>query len=310
VTTRSFYRIEHETRYVHQTSVSTSQHVACLRPRDLPRQRVAQSTLVVEPTPSRAARRVDYFGNAVDQFTVLGPYVELRVLGRSLVEVSPVDPAPDPSASPPWEEGRDTLLYRKGAASLEPSQYVYRSHYVSPDREFLDFARESFPPARPLLEGAVDLMHRIHGAFRFDPSATTLTTPVRRVLAERRGVCQDFAHLQIACLRALGLAARYVSGYILTDPPPGQDRLVGADASHAWLSVSCPRYGWVDLDPTNDLLCSERHVTLAWGRDYADVSPLRGVILGGAEHELHVGVSVIPLTTEAWAEALRETAAG
>ena len=141
-------------------------------------------------------------------------------------------------------------------------------------------------------------MHRIHREFTFDPGATTITTPVTRVLAERRGVCQDFAHLQIGCLRSLGLPARYVSGYLLTDPPPGQPRLVGADASHAWLSVCCPRLGWVDLDPTNDVLPSQRHVTLAWGRDYGDVSPLRGVVLGGRAHTLHVGVSVTPAEEE------------
>ena len=137
-------------------------------------------------------------------------------------------------------------------------------------------------------------MHRIHDEFRFDPGATSITTPVTRVLAERHGVCQDFAHLQIACLRSLGLPARYVSGYLLTDPPPGQPRLVGADASHAWLSVWCPVHGWVDLDPTNDVLPDTRHVTIAWGRDYGDVSPLRGVVLGGGSHELYVGVSVVP----------------
>ncbi len=307
---RRLYRIEHETRYLHATSVSTSQHMACLRPRELPRQHVAQAAVAVDPEPSQATRRVDYFGNAVDQFTVLGPYTELRVVGRSLVEVSGLDPRPDSALSPPWEEVAEALVYRKGDAAVEPAQYAYASHYVSPDADVMAFAQASFPPGRPLLEGAVDLMRRIHAEFRFDASATTLTTPVRRVLAERRGVCQDFAHLQIACMRGLGLAARYVSGYILTDPPPGRPRLTGADASHAWVGAYCPPFGWVDLDPTNDLICSERHVTLAWGRDYADVSPLHGIILGGEEHELHVGVSVIPLDEEQWTVATREAAAG
>ena len=164
---------------------------------------------------------------------------------------------------------------------------------IAPELE--RFARASFPAGRPVLGGAIDLMHRIHAEFRFDPSATTITTPVTRVLAERHGVCQDFAHLQISCLRALGLPARYVSGYLLTDPPAGQPRLIGADASHAWLSVRCPHHGWVDLDPTNDVIVDRRHVTIAWGRDYGDVSPLRGVLLGGAEHTLTVGVSVVPI---------------
>ena len=157
------------------------------------------------------------------------------------------------------------------------------------------YARPSFAPGRPFLAAAVDLMHRIHHEFRFDPGATTIKTPVTRVLAERHGVCQDFAHLMIGCVRALGLPARYVSGYLLTDPPPGQPRLVGADASHAWLAVRDPHLGWIDLDPTNDVLPDRRHVTVAWGRDYGDVSPLRGVVLGGQHQTLKVGVSVIPM---------------
>ena len=295
MTRRARYQVEHETRYVHETSVSLSQHVAHLRPRELPHQRVLKDSVRVDPAPARAARRIDYFGNAVDQFTVLGPYSELVVSATSEVEVLETLPPGDPGSSPPWEEARDALVYHKGAAAREPSQYAYASRFVSPDREVRAFAREAFPPGVPLLEGALILMHKIHSGFLFDAQATTLTTPLNRVLAERRGVCQDFAHLQIACLRALGLAARYVSGYILTDPPPGQPRLLGADASHAWLAVYCPRFGWVDLDPTNDVVVSLRHVTLAYGRDYADVSPLRGVILGGAEHELKVAVSVTPI---------------
>jgi transglutaminase-like putative cysteine protease len=167
-----------------------------------------------------------------------------------------------------------------------------------------DGVRSCLVSGRSAAAGAIDLMRRIHVAFRFDPSATTLTTPVSRVLVERRGVCQDFAHLQISCLRSLGLAARYVSGYLLTTPPPSRARMIGADASHAWLSVHCPRHGWVDLDPTNDLVPDQRHVTLCWGRDYGDVSPLRGVIMGAAEHTLYVGVNVMPLDSPEWNEAL------
>jgi transglutaminase-like putative cysteine protease len=217
-------------------------------------------------------------------------------------------------SSPPWEHLRDALVYGHHAGNgddtsgvpfdPEPAQYAFASPYVAPDPEIAAFARDSFAPERPLLDAAIHLMHRIHDEFRFDATATTITTPVKRVLEERRGVCQDFAHLQISCLRSLGLPARYVSGYILTDPPPGQPRLKGADASHAWLAVYCPRNGWVDLDPTNDLRPELRHVRLAWGRDYGDVSPLRGVILGGADHSLHVGVSVVPLDAHQWEQAL------
>ena len=302
--TSARYRIEHHTRYVYASAVSTSQHMAYLEPRELPWQQVRAHDLAIDPHPVLSSRRVDYFGNAVNQFSVLGPHRELSVRSQSLVEVRPKRAAIAPALSPPWETVRDVLAYRTGAPAGEPAQYAYASPYVAPDPEVADFARASFEPGRPLLESAIDLMHRIHAEFRFDPRATTITTPVRRVLAERRGVCQDFAHLQISCLRSLGLAARYLSGYLLTDPPPGQPRLAGADASHAWVSVPCPRHGWVDLDPTNDVLPDVRHVTLAWGRDYGDVSPLRGVILGGTRHTLRVGVSVTPLDTDEWEHAL------
>lgn len=307
----AFYRVEHETAYVYGSTVSTSQHLAYLCPRPLARQRVPWHRLEIEPQPSRRARRLDYFGNTVEQFSVVKPHTELRARSESLVEVEGAAAYRDPEASPPWERVRDALAYRKGAPAGEGVQHAYASPYVAPDPEVSDYARVSFAPGRPVLAAAADLMHRIHTDFRFDPSATTLTTPVRRVLAEKRGVCQDFAHLQISGLRALGLAARYVSGYLLTDPPPGQPRLVGADASHAWLSVHCgDSLGWVDLDPTNDVFPADRHVTLAWGRDYGDVSPLRGVILGGAEHTLTVGVSVIPLDAGLWDQAIRQVADG
>ena len=284
------YRIEHETRYVYSSSVSTSQHVACLRPRELAWQHVRSHALTIDPAPARVAHREDYFGNSLDHFELLRPHRELQVLSRAVVDVhSRAAAPPDVSVSPPWDSPTRGLL------PIDDAQFAYASPYVAIAPELERFARESFPPGRSVLGGAIDLMHRIHAEFRFDPSATTVTTPVTRVLAERHGVCQDFAHLQISCLRALGLPARYVSGYLLTDPPAGQPRLIGADASHAWVSVRCPHHGWVDLDPTNDVIVDLRHVTIAWGRDYGDVSPLRGVLLGGAEHTLTVGVSVVPL---------------
>ncbi len=289
------YRIEHETRYVHTGLVSTSQHVGCLTPRSLPRQIVQTHELSVDPRPAHETQRTDYFGNLVTQFTILTPYTELRVATRGLVEVLGRGRAVDPEGSPAWEDVRDAGVYRPGTACDEAAQFRYPSPYIDLAPELAAFARRAFPAGRPLIAAAVELMHRIHDEFTFDPGATTIMTPVSRVLAERRGVCQDFAHLQIACLRSLGLAARYVSGYLLTDPPKGQPRLVGADASHAWLSVWCPVQGWVDLDPTNAVLPELRHVTLAWGRDFSDVSPLCGVVLGGGSHKLHVGVSVVPV---------------
>ena len=289
------YHVEHVTRYVHLDRVTTSQHVAYLEPRPGTYQHLVQHELVIEPAPESMVRRIDYFGNVVHQFTVLTPYNELQVTSRAVTVVTKRTATIDPALTPPWEQVRDGITSADIAIDAGVAEFMYPSPYVAMSRELAPFARASFPAGRPILEAAADLMRRLHRDFTFLPHVTSITTPVARVLAERHGVCQDFAHLQIACLRSLGLAARYVSGYLLTDPPPGQARLVGADASHAWLSVYCPPFGWVDLDPTNNVLPDERHVTLAWGRDYGDVSPLRGVVLGGDEHRLYVGVSVLPM---------------
>jgi len=291
---RAFYRIEHETRYVHAGQVSMSQHIACLTPRPLEHQVVHACALDVHPRPADRSERTDYHGNLVTQLSILRPYTELRVTATSLVEVRESGAAIDPEASPAWETARDAGVFRRGVPLDDAAPFRYPSPYIQPAAELAAFARTTFTAGRPLLAAAVDLMQRIHDEFQFDAGVTTITTPVSRVLSERRGVCQDFAHLQIACLRSLGIPARYTSGYLLTDPPPGSPRLIGADASHAWLAVCCPRYGWVDLDPTNAVRPGLRHVTLGWGRDYGDVSPLRGVVLGGGEHELTVGVSVVP----------------
>ena len=289
------YRVEHQTRYVYSTRVSTSQHVACLRPRELPTQRVHAFAISYGPEPSQISERIDYFGNWAEHFTILTPHAEMCVTSRSEVEVEPRSVDIDSERSVPWEAVRDSLVYRKGTGAGEAAQFAYASPYTMIAPELAAFARDAFAPGRPVAAAAVALMHRIFSEFTFDPSSTTITTPVTRVLADRHGVCQDFAHLQISCMRSLGLPARYVSGYLLTTPPPGKPRLVGADASHAWLSVHCPVLGWIDIDPTNDVICDLRHITVAWGRDYGDVSPLRGVILGGAHHTLEVGVSVLPL---------------
>ena len=289
------YRIEHETRYAHTGRVLTSQHVACLGLRTLPSQEVVSHELAITPPPASCSDRLDYFGNHVTEFSILTGYTDLKVASRSVVEMLECASLIEAAATPAWEEVRDELVYRRDAEYDASAEFCYPSPYAASAPELRAFAIASFAPHTPVLEGAIDLMHRIYEEFTFDPEATTIMTPVSRVLAERRGVCQDFAHLQIACLRSLGLAARYVSGYLVTDPPPGQPRLVGADASHAWLSVRCLRDVWVDLDPTNDVLPTTRHITMAWGRDYGDVSPLRGVVLGGAEHALRVGVSVTPI---------------
>lgn len=292
------YHVEHDTSYVHAGGVATSQHVAYLTPRVLPYQRVRSHDLLIEPAASSHIRRVDYFGNGVDQFTILTPYKKMRVVGRSVVEVDAPATPTDVDASAPWETVRDALVYRHGAPYPETVELSYPSPYITTGPELAAYARRSFTPGRPLAAAAVDLMHRISREFVFDSGATTIATPVMQVLSKRRGVCQDFAHLQVGCVRSLGLPARYVSGYLVTHPVPGHPRLVGADASHAWLSVWCPCLGWVDLDPTNDVMPSQRHVTLAWGRDYGDVSPLRGILLGGGDHTLKVAVSVTPIVED------------
>jgi transglutaminase-like putative cysteine protease len=198
-----------------------------------------------------------------------------------------------PEGGGTWEEVRDGL--RRPGAPLDPVQYLFESPHVELSRELAAYAEPSFPRGRRMLAAALDLTRRIHADFKFDPKATSVSTPIREVLAKRRGVCQDFAHFMTGCLRALGLPARYMSGYIRTTPPPGQPRLVGADASHAWVSVYCGGTKWVDLDPTNNVVVGDGHVTLAWGRDFSDVTPMRGVILGGGEQDLEVRVTVTPL---------------
>jgi transglutaminase-like putative cysteine protease len=237
---------------------------------------------------------MDYFGNRLCFFTVQEPHRELIVESRSEVVV---DGAATrwPCESIPWEEVVQAIPADQSPAGLDAYQYLFESPRIRKKPEFAAYALESFTPGRPFTDALLDLNSRIHQDFRFDSKVTNVRTPTEEVFKKRRGVCQDFAHLQIACLRSLDLAARYVSGYLRTYPPPGRERLIGADASHAWVSVYYPGVGWLDLDPTNNLVPSNGHVTIAWGRDYGDVSPLRGLILGGGAHTLKVNVDMQPL---------------
>ena len=287
------YRVTHVTAYEYSEPVSLCQNLAHLTPRDTPSQRCLRTRLAVSPEPAVLAERADYFGNRAVFFTVQEPHRELTVTATHLVEVE-ARPAPEGAASPSWEEARDRLPADRSPEALEAYGFVFDSRHVPSGTELAAYAAPSFPPGRPLLEGLYDLTRRVHREFVYDPRATTVATPLREVLAHRRGVCQDFAHLQIACLRSLGLAARYVSGYLCTSAPPGQRRLVGADATHAWLSAYCPGAGWVDVDPTNDQVPSDKYVVLGWGRDFDDVSPVKGVILGGGRHAVRVAVQVVP----------------
>ncbi len=285
------YRISHTTTYDYSSSVTLCHNLAHLTPRETAWQRCQETSLQVSPLPAVENAHIDYFGNPVIFFTVQEPHWKLVVKAEHTTEVEP-RPQPDPSATPPWEQVRLQLATSRDPESLDAYQYVFDSPYIRTSAELVGYAEPSFWPGRPILAAVLDLTARIHADFRYDPKSTTLSTTLAEVLAGRRGVCQDFAHLQIGCLRSLGLAARYVSGYLLTQPPEGQPRPVGADASHAWLSVWCPGTGWIDVDPTNNLIPVDRHILLGWGRDYDDVSPIKGVILGGGDHRITVGVEV------------------
>ncbi len=288
------YVVRHRTTYRYLQSVSYSCHLAHLTPRGTAIQRVADSELKISVAPTRRYALNDFFGNKTEWFAVDQPHTVLDVVSLSRVSVGAAT-ALAAETSLPWEKVRAALGHTQDAASREAIQFLFDSPLTGARAEIAVYAAVSFPRGRPVLAGALDLMHRIHKDFQYDTTVTDASTPVDRVFQIRSGVCQDLAHVAIACLRSLGLAGRYVSGYLLTQPPAGQPRLLGADASHAWFSVWTPPFGWVDLDPTNDVMPSMRHVTLAWGRDYGDVSPLRGVVLGGQEHRLKVEVSVYPV---------------
>jgi len=288
------YRIVHRTTYKYKYPVSVGNHVACLKPRSLPHHQSARSELRIQPRPATRTERVDFFGNRLCFFTVQEPHRELVVEARSEVTIDG-NSTPWLQQTLAWEEVAKSIPGDDSPAGLEAYQFGFESPRIRVQPQFADYARQSFLSGRPMLEALLDLTARIHKDFRFDSKATNVRTPTEEVFKKRRGVCQDFAHLQIACLRSLNLAARYVSGYLRTYPPPGQPRLVGADVSHAWVSAYCPGIGWLDMDPTNNVVPSDGHVTLAWGRDYGDVSPLRGLILGGGAHTLKVAVDMEPI---------------
>ncbi|MFY3384537.1 transglutaminase family protein [Paracidovorax sp. MALMAid1276] len=300
-------RVIHETVYQYSPAVQNAQHLAHLRPRSEGGQRVLAHTLQVEPRPSQCVTAQDVFGNSRVFLLLPFTHEHLRVRAQTLLDTAP---APVAAAGMPWEAVRERLIYRRGMAYHPASEFAFASPYVPRHGDFIDYARASFTPGRPLLDVARELTARIHADFAYSPHLTDAGTPALESLRLRRGVCQDFAHVLIGCLRSMGLAARYVSGYLLTEPPPGQPRLVGADASHAWVSVWSPSPGsdgggdgdgpqWFDLDPTNDRFAGEDYVTLAIGRDFSDVSPLRGVIHGGDNHVLQVAVTVEPAATPA-----------
>ena len=285
------FHIVHSTRYDYSDEVTVSHHAARMSPRVTAHQSPKDFTLQIEPAPAVQRVHKDYFGNSVCVFSIQGLHRHLVVKATSTVEIT----IPSTQAlvlSPGYEDVRRMFLEPVAPAMGEPYEFVFDSLLVGARQEYAAYALESFKPSTPVLQGVRDLTRRIHKDFKFDPKATTVATPLEEVWTKRRGVCQDFAHIAIACLRSVGLPARYVSGYLRTKPPPGKPRLRGADQSHAWFSAFCPNAGWVDFDPTNDCLAGEEHPVVAYGRDFSDVSPLAGIITGGGEHVVSVGVDV------------------
>jgi transglutaminase-like putative cysteine protease len=288
--------VEHETHYGYAAPVTQAQHLAYLKPLQDARQQLLQHELLIEPTPLQLLCDTDTYGNARTLFSLNQPHRELRVRARSRVALAPRQAAIGAADSPRWEDLRERLRYEAGARYDQAVEFAQPSPYVPRLHALRDYGLASFGPGEPVMQGALDLMRRIHADFEFKAASTGVDTPLIEAFEQRSGVCQDFAHLMIAALRMVGLAARYVSGYLLTIPPPGQEALLGADASHAWVQVYCPGTpglagGWLELDPTNDLIPDTSHVRLAMGRDYGDVTPLRGVIRGGGRHTLEVRVN-------------------
>lgn len=290
-------RVTHETLYNYDPAVETAQHLVYLKPLETPSQRVHSHRLQITPEPTQTRQDQDVFGNHRCFFSLQTPHTVLKVVADSVVETSMQKP---PASNISWEDTRELFCYRAGAQFNAASEFVFASPFVPIHPEFAAYAAPSFAPGTPVLAGAVDLMQRIHREFTYRSQSTQINTPALEALQQRTGVCQDFAHIMIACLRVMGIPARYVSGYLLTQPAPGTVKLKGSDASHAWVAVYVPdlppHQRWFELDPTNNRsgwsAPGEDFAKLAIGRDFGDVSPMRGVIHGGSSHTLHVGVTV------------------
>lgn len=288
------FNISHETLYRYETPVLHSYQRLHLTPRPVDHQTIEHHSLEIEPGPTMRHDWIDAFGNPVAMLEIDSEHTTFSVRSRSTLDVA-ARPVPETAATSPWEDVAASLASCAATTcDLDVIQFTCPSRLTPTSLETLDFAAQSFTPGRPILEGALDLTHRIFTQFKFDATATDISTPILQVLRMRRGVCQDFSHLILACLRSLKLPARYVSGYLLTRPPPGHPKLRGADASHAWISVWAPQTGWVDFDPTNGIIPTDEHIAIAYGRDYDDVNPISGVILGGADHTVSVAVDVDP----------------
>lgn len=290
------HRIVHKTTYEYMDNAEACHNVVRLQPRDLPTQKCRQTQLRIDPAPDRVLEYVDYFGNHVHSFAVYEPHQQLSITAESYVTLIPREMVPV-GKTLPWNTVREVLRKDRAAEIVAAIEHRFNSPYIRASELLAEFAKPHFPKDRPIGEAALAITQAIHRDFKYDPKATTIDTSIHDVLARKRGVCQDFAHLLIGCLRSLGLACRYVSGYLRTDPQPGRPRLMGADASHAWVSVFCPASGWMDFDPTNGCRTSDRHITIGWGRDFHDLSPVKGVVLGGGKSSLQVAVDVLPAET-------------
>lgn len=287
------FEISHKTTYTYAEPVIQSQHLLHLRPRELTSQTVRAFQLSVDPPPVTRTERTDAFGNTATMIEIDALHSAFVVSAESSVETTP--PAADrPSFddTTPWDALDVALTGIDPVVATDVRQYACASALTLPLPELRAFAQDFFAPGTPTMRGAFDLVTHVFQTFRFDPSATDVTTPVEEVFESRQGVCQDFSHLALTCFRAMGVPAKYVSGYLLTHPPPGQDKLEGADATHAWISVWAPETGWVEFDPTNGLVVHDEHIRVAYGRDFQDVSPLTGVLLGGGAHTVDVEVDV------------------
>jgi transglutaminase-like putative cysteine protease len=290
------YRVTHRTEYKYQSQVSSSYSQLHLLPRDLPGQHCRTADVIVSPTPDDYRERADFFGNRVVFLAIHQPHTALTVTATSVIEVEERPDGLSLFGQRPWEEARDAVLGGRVPDPVDAAQFVLDSPLVEASDAYREYAAASFSPRRHLLDAVTSLCSRIHADFAYAPGSTSVTTPLAEVFDQREGVCQDFAHVGIACLRSIGLAARYVSGYLETNPPPGRAKLSGVDGSHAWLSVLIPDAGWLDVDPTNDQLVTSRYVVTAYGRDYNDVPPLNGVIYTeGKTDSLRVLVDVVAL---------------
>lgn len=287
------FQVSHITHYDYDFNVTLSQQFLHLTPRSCTFQQCQSHQLVIDPLPEERQQNLDYFGNITDYFSIQTPHQTLTVSSYTEVQLLPRLTLDVMQNSRAWESVRDELKLEY-VKNVEAHAYLFPSPHIACSDALADYARQSFTPGQQLIPAAFNLTQRIFTEFEFDPTATDVGTPLSQVLANKRGVCQDFAHFMIGCLRSIGLACRYVSGYILTKPPEGQPKLIGSDASHAWVSLYSPVYGWVDFDPTNNCLVQHEHITVAWGRDFSDVSPIRGVVLGGGAHSLDVSVTVEP----------------